>query len=339
MITIYKWNSPALRQIWEKLYTGNPYIFPYSSYEYNEQIIRYMKVKPATIGQKNYFVVYEEEGKPIVMFPLYVKKDTLHLLGQNISGAGHLDVLYNADIQPDQWKSALSELQSIFPGKKLQLTMVNERSKLCQFLREVTEDRTLYSVKADMDRVCVKIPFPDTYEDYEQGLSRNSRSNLHKAYSKIRRNQMDMSLQVVQGPFIDKSLLSEVMKIYTKRESERKHRSMNFFPYLKHRYFSALVWAMEALDAHYTFCLFLNHKPAAFMTGFVTNYNEIVFPYVAIDSSFGSYAPGKLMIAESIKWLQAHTQIRGLDLSRGDERYKLEMGGVCHYNYRFEIQL
>ena len=49
--------------------------------------------------------------------------------------------------------------------------------------------------------------------------------------------------------------------------------------------------------------------------------------------------PGKLMIAESIKWLQAHTQIRGLDLSRGDERYKLEMGGVCHYNYRFEIQL
>ena len=114
---------------------------------------------------------------------------------------------------------------------------------------------------------------------------------------------------------------------------------MNFFPYLKHRYFSALVWAMEALDSHYTFCLFLNHKPAAFMTGFETNYNEIVFPYVAIDSTFGSYAPGKLMIAESIKWLQEHTQIRGLDLSRGDERYKREMGGICHYNYRFEIQL
>lgn len=31
--------------------------------------------------------------------------------------------------------------------------------------------------------------------------------------------------------------------------------------------------------------------------------------------------------------------LRGLDLSRGDERYKLEMGGVRHYNYKFEIQL
>ena len=338
-MTIYNWNNFTLKQIWKKLYDHNPYIFPYSSWEYNEQIIKYMKVKPSTIGQKNYFVVYEEDGKPIVMFPLYVKKDTLHLLGQNISGAGHLDALYDADITPNQWSRALLELKNTFPGKKLQLTMVNERSKLCQFLQRGTDNQTLPSIKSDMDRVCVKIPFPDTYEEYEQGLSRTSRSNLPKAYSNIRRHQMDMSLQVVQGPFTDKSLLSEVMKIYTKRESERKHRSMNFFPYPKHRYFSAFVWAMEALDSHYTFCLFLNHKPAAFMTGFVTNYNEIVFPYVSIDSSFGSYAPGKLMIAESIKWLQAHTQIRGLDLSRGDERYKLEMGGVRHYNYRFEIQL
>lgn len=45
------------------------------------------------------------------------------------------------------------------------------------------------------------------------------------------------------------------------------------------------------------------------------------------------------MIGESIKYLQEHSAIRGLDLSRGDERYKLEMGGVRHYNYKFEIQL
>ena len=45
------------------------------------------------------------------------------------------------------------------------------------------------------------------------------------------------------------------------------------------------------------------------------------------------------MIGESIQYLQKNTTIRGLDLSRGDERYKVEMGGVRHYNYRFEIQL
>ena len=129
------------------------------------------------------------------------------------------------------------------------------------------------------------------------------------------------------------------MKIYTRRESERKHRRIAFFPYIKNRYFSPIVWAMETLTSHYTFCFFLNNKLAAFMTGFATNYNEIVFPYVAIDSNYAVYSPGKLMISEGVKYLQNCDSIRGLDLSRGDEHYKFVMGGVRHYNYKFEIQL
>lgn len=250
-------------------------------------------------------------------------------------------MLYDAAITTKQLENAFAELKSMFPGKTLELRMINERSKLFNFLKGMAEAGAdaVFPVKAEEERVCVKVPFPDDYEEYEKGLSRNARSNLHKAYSKVRRNELDMSLKVIQGPFTDKALLSEAMKIYTKRESERKNRRMDFIPYIKHRYFSALVWAMKNIASHYTFCFFLNNRLVAFMTGFATNYNEIVFPYVAIDSKYGSYAPGKLMIGESIKYLQEHTSIRGLDLSRGDERYKLEMGGVRHYNYRFEIQL
>ena len=270
-----------------------------------------------------------------------MKKNKLSLFGENISGAGHLDLLYDAAITSKQLENAFTELKSMFLGKKLELRMINERSKIFGFLQAIADAGAdaILSVKAEEERVCVKIPFLDSYEEYEKGLSRNARSNLHKAYSKVRRNEMDVSLQVIQGPFRDKALLSEAMKIYTKRESERKNRRIDFGPYIKHRYFSALVWAMENMDSHYTFCFFLNNKLAAFMTGFATNYNEIVFPYVAIDSTYASYAPGKLMIGESIKHLQAKSSIRGLDLSRGDERYKLEMGGVRHYNYKFNIQL
>lgn len=340
-MTIYNWNSPDLKQIWQKLYADNSYLFPYSSCEYNEQIYKYMKVKPSSICQKNIFLVYEEEQKPLMIFPLYLKKNKLCLFGENISGAGHLDLIYDAAITTKQLDNAFGELKSMFPGKTLELRMINERSKLCSFLQEMASAGAdaMLPVKAEEERVCVKIPFPDDYEEYERGLSRNARSNLHKAYSKVRRNEINMNLRVIQGLFTDKSLLSDTMKIYTKRESERKNRHMDFLPYIKHRYFSALVWAMENLDSQYTFALFLNNKMASFMTGFATNYNEIVFPYVAIDSTFSSYAPGKLMIAESIKWLQANSSIRGLDLSRGDERYKLEMGGIRHYNYKFNIQL
>ena len=269
MLTMYKWDSPALKQIWQKLYADNPYLFPYSSWEYNEQIYKYMKVKPSSMFQKNFFLVYEEEKKPLVLFPLYLKKNKLRLFGENISGAGHLDLLYDEAITTKQFENALSELKSIFSGKTLELRMINERSKLFNFLKGMAEAEAdaMLPVKAEEERVCVKVLFNDNYEEYEKGLSRNARSNLHKAYSKVRRNELDMSLKVIKGPFTDKALLSEAMKIYTKRESERKNRRMDFIPYIKHRYFSALVWAMKNIASHYTFCFFLNNRLVAFMTG------------------------------------------------------------------------
>lgn len=323
MLTMYKWDSPALKQIWQKLYADNPYLFPYSSWEYNEQIYKYMKVKPSSMFQKNFFLVYEEEKKPLVLFPLYLKKNKLRLFGENISGAGHLDLLYDEAIRTKQFENALSELKSIFSGKTLELRMINERSKLFNFLKGMAEAEAdaMLPVKAEEERVCVKVLFNDNYEEYEKGLSRNARSNLHKAYSKVRRNELDMSLKVIKGPFTDKALLSEAMKIYTKRESERKNRRMDFIPYIKHRYFSALVWAMKNIASHYTFCFFLNNRLVAFMTGFATNYNEIVFPYVAIDSKYGSYAPGKLMIGESIKYLQEQHRLEDLI-------YRVEMSDI-----------
>ena len=259
---MYKWEDSALKQIWQKLYADNSYLFPYSSWGYNEQIYKYIKVKPSSMFQKNYFLVYEEEKKPLVLFPLYLKKNKLRLFGENISGAGHLDLLYDEAITTKQFENAFSELKSMFPGKTLELRMINERSKLFNFLKGMAEASAdaVFPVKAEEERVCVKIPFPDSYEEYERGLSRHSRNNLRNAYSKARRDKQDISIQVIRGPFTDKALLSDVMNIYTRRESERKHRRIDFFPYIKNRYFSPIVWAMETLASHYTFCFFLNNN-------------------------------------------------------------------------------
>lgn len=342
MLVQYKWEAPELDKIWKGLYQENSYIFPYSSREYNENIFKYKKVKPTTLFQKDYFFVYydnSDETTPLMIIPVYVKKQCVYIFGENISGAGNLDFIYSRYITDEQLFSAFKELGQYFKGMELKLYKINQRSRLYKFFENNYNTLSkLYDLKKEMDRVCVKIIFPNEYELYFQGLSRNSRSNLHKAYNKAKKTDAEMHLDVIHGPFKNKKLLSDLMRIYTKRESERKRRKRDFFPFIKHRYFSALTWAMENMDSHYTFCLFLQHRPAAFMSGFLTNFNEIVFPIVAMDSAFSHYAPGKVMISESIKYLQKNSQIRGLDLSRGDERYKLEMGGEKHYNYRFFLQ-
>lgn len=312
MLVQYKWEAPELDKIWKGLYQENSYIFPYSSREYNENIFKYKKVKPTTLFQKDYFFVYydnSDETTPLMIIPVYVKKQCVYIFGENISGAGNLDFIYSRYITDEQLFSAFKELGQYFKGMELKLYKINQRSRLYKFFENNYNTLSkLYDLKKEMDRVCVKIIFPNEYELYFQGLSRNSKSNLHKAYNKAKKTDAEMHLDVIHGPFKNKKLLSD------------------------------LTWAMENMDSHYTFCLFLQHRPAAFMSGFLTNFNEIVFPIVAMDSAFSHYAPGKVMISESIKYLQKNSQIRGLDLSRGDERYKLEMGGEKHYNYRFFLQ-
>lgn len=339
MLLQYKWEDPILRRIWAMLYENNPYLFPYSSLEYNEQVYAYTKIKPTTLFQRNYFFVYYEDEQPIMVMPLFEKKNKLYLFGENISGAGNLDLVYTPSITDGQFFAAFAELKKQFPNKELRLYKINERSSLYGFLKRnesvLARD---YSMKSEEDRICIKVIFPDTFDEYFQNLGRNTKSNMHKAYNKVVKTDADMHLEVVLGPMKDSQLLSALMKIYTKRDLERKHKTYNTLAYIKHRYFSALTWAMENLDSHYTFCLFLKGKPAAFMTGFLTNFKEIVFPIVAMNSEFFKYAPGKLMICESIKYLQKNTTVRGLDLSRGDERYKLEMGGTSHFNYRFFLK-
>lgn len=63
MLTMYKWGSPALKQIWQKLYADNSYLFPYSSWEYNEQIYKYMRVKPSIfyVSKELFFSIRRRE--------------------------------------------------------------------------------------------------------------------------------------------------------------------------------------------------------------------------------------------------------------------------------------
>lgn len=339
MLIEYKWNNPELQKVWKKLYEGNEFLFPYSSFEYNECVYRYKKLKPSTIFQKDYFYVYFEDSKPLLLIPLSVKKKELFMFGDNISGAGNLDFIYDKEITDEQFAKAISELKEAFKGYMLKLYKINERSRLFQFINNNKEElERNYALTMDMDRVCVKIPFGDSYDEYFAGLSKNCRSNLKKAYNKSTKTNANMHLEVIKGPVGDGNVLSDCMRIYTRRESDRKNRKFDYIAFLKHRYMSALTWAIQELESDYTFCLYLNGKVAAFMSGFLTNFGEIVFPLVAMNDDFAAYAPGKLMISESVKYLQEFDkEVRVLDMSRGDERYKLEMGGIKHYNYRYNF--
>lgn len=322
------------------VYLNNCYLYPYSSFAYNKYVHKYKWLKPKTLLEKSYFYVYSEEGNPLMVLPLTLSHGNLSFYGDNVSGSGHLDLIYNANITDRQIFQALYEIRQKHKGYILDLHKLNERSRLYSFLSRNRESLLKsYQMQLAEERICYKICFGEDYDTYFQGLTKNSKSNLKKCYNRIKKQEISMKLVVTQGPFSDKTLLSKLMHLYTIREGQRIHRKISFGKYLKNRYFSALTWAMENMQSHHTFTLMLNGNPAAFMSGFLTNYNEIVFPIVSMNIDYQQFFPGKLMISESVKYLQQETTIRGIDLSRGDERYKREMGGKPHYNYACILHL
>ena len=234
----------------------------------------------------------------------------------------------------------MRELKEYHLNTELRLYKINEISKVYRFFHNDTVNlATEFNLSETNDRICKKIEFSNDYNEYFAGLTKNSKSNLKKAYNKLDKNGIKYEIKVFPGILKDEKLLREIFKIYTKRSEEwmKKRRAFPFAKYIKNRYFSVTAWSMQAMASHYTFCFFLNENLSAFMTGYLTNYNEITFPMISMDSEYAKFSPGKIMISEAVKYLQQNTNIHALDVSRGDERYKIEMGGHSHYNYRYRL--
>lgn len=134
MLIQYSWNDERLRDIWNKLYTDNPYLFPFSSWEYTKEVCSYKKIKPTTLLQKEYIFVYYNHDVPLMIMPLFIKKKKLYIFGENISGPDNLDFIYDKNIRDEDIFLALKELKEKFHGIKLSLYKINEKSRLYQFL-------------------------------------------------------------------------------------------------------------------------------------------------------------------------------------------------------------
>lgn len=79
-------NDPDLKRIWQDLYRNNRFLFPYSSWEYNFWIKKYKGFKPSALLEKDSFIVYSENGIPLIIIPLTIKKGTLGFLEIMLAG-------------------------------------------------------------------------------------------------------------------------------------------------------------------------------------------------------------------------------------------------------------
>ena len=180
----------------------------------------------------------------------------------------------------------------------------------------------------------VRITFPDGVGQYARKLGRNARSNERKARNRIRRDGCDMTFAFyssagIGGDIYDseaRSLLRRCRAVYVMRQKNRYGHS----GLLARLFFLHGSYVPISIPGERSFvaALKIDGKVAAYMEGYVNVARAALeVPRIAMDDGFGRYSPGRLLVAETIKWLCENSDIRTIDLCRGDERYKTDLGG------------
>lgn len=207
---------------------------------------------------------------------------------------------------------------------KIEMIKIDERSPISELATEHLQKRP-----------CVEIRFEQSFECYFANLSSSVRQNIRTAYNRMHTDGKIFSLSVFSGND-PKFPLHDIINLYCLRHSKKYNVHTSLFKklFLKYHNFASRIYRFG--DNALTFYLKIDDKPAAFLSG-VYNHNRIIIPRLSINDDFKRYSPGLMLVCETIKYLLTKSDIRILDLSFGDEKYKYDLGGIRHYVYNFSL--
>lgn len=325
-----------LKRKWIELYKKGGYT-PFQSWELNRLWFLVYGLKGTRRKFQQVFYYFKDVGddKKECIVPVLVNKKEKILANYSQFGPiDYYDILCssNSDGFLDDCLSALFEE---YQGYKFNFENIPEGSVLCNLLEEC--DKQIAP--------CVRIEFRSLqYEEYYQSLSKHQRQNLRTAYNKLQKAGMSFSIVKYDAENrIPLSVHKKCMKLYEERCVMKNggYRREGIFPKLAAVKDSRtnLVNLLVRKGDNVVFVLYIENTPAAYMVCFYDEHRPMVYvPRLSASVEYLKYDSGILLLNESIKCLLAEG-ISVVDLTRGDEPYKLAMGGVVVNNYTFRKSL
>lgn len=319
------------------LYNGNPRLTPFQEFFYCKCMMRYYKSHLLTKLKIPSFVrVFDADSNELLLIAPLVKfcKKGFYGLYGDIRGCGVTDFIYSNTLTVPQMAECIKVLLEYCHGR-LNVSRLNNNSVVTSAVPCLFPD-------IQMDGFpLVGIEFPGNYEEYFAALSQNTRQNIHKIFNRLNRNAVDWQSKVYM-PTSSNPDYDDCLRTYTVRQHERFNHGVMGIRALTNFKYRTLVHDTKSLyEAPNSFCasVTFNGKVAATMFGLVdASGTRAYVPRVAIDSAFKYYSPGLLLISETIKWMIENTDIRYMDLTRGEERYKFTMGGVKYFTKSFKLR-
>lgn len=328
-------NLESSKQDWEYLETKNPQISPFQYYNYNKAIQKsslFYLIRE--ISTPRIFVVYKKD-KPIVIFPLckiygFNKKgDGVEYRMYGNRQNGILDVLYDKSVSNDEFRLSVQLLSKVIPAP---------------MMSRIKEDSIIYKSFPNLELlpadngVTIKLP-EEGYDFYFSSLSKNVRQNVRTAYNRMSKDGHSYELRTIQPKDLTPKTKKELLDVYLQRSVSRYGKKFNFTSRYQYKYIHHYTITLDTLENAIYYVLYIDDKIAAFMGCFVNHSNSyLIVPRLAINEEFRRYSPGMLLLNETAKHCYENSGIREIDLSRGVDQYKVNMGGLIYYNHDFILK-
>lgn len=326
----------ALEDTWRAMET--PETSPFLHYDY----MRF--VKTSVTWFKPFFtriacITREGQDDILMICPLKRRIDFKYytMLG-DMQGCDIADALWKQDVSEEE-KDEIVRFFFDTMTSKMCLNRIPEQSPLA---KGVPADRISYT----RDVEYVAIDMHDTYEDYLKTLSKNMRHQINKTYNRLERECVPQKLLIFDGNNkVPKDLEKKINRMYIRRLISRYNPEREgsafwrwyywiVFQYLKHD-----TRSFRKLSNSFLAVVMSGEEVMAFVSGYKTHDRKTIsMTRLAINEDLDYYSPGRILLNELAKYTMAETDVKVLDFSRGNERYKKDFGGRSYFIKDFVIE-
>lgn len=288
------------------------------------------------------YLIQNEDGKPVLIAPLwiikknfkFINKKGCYLIGRN-GWSDYLNLIYNK-FYPEAVDFLIEEIKNDYSINNFIFEQLKENTSLYKYIN------SKYQVLNNKRVTCVELNIPSTVEDYNKLLSKSVRQNIRTAFNRIKSDNLDVSLMFDDKPDFEVCRRLRNSRVVNKNKKEWKTKSL-MYKLIKVIYNKLILSWPKYLpfeeDPSLKFIsIYINNEICAFFN-YGVDYNKSIYLLaVGTNDNFKRYSPGIILMYEFIKYLTENNLSIKVDFTRGDEKYKYQLGGINHYIYNITFK-
>lgn len=342
----------VLKEDWMKLQSGKDMTI-FQSYHWNELLVEYWRSGKynALFSYLVFYRIKDENNTTQVIIPLLVqkvgfsykwigRKRGLYLLGTG-SYSDYLNLIYQ-ELTKETFDFFLSYLKKEYRKMNLYLEYIRDRNSLFDILQ--SKSVTPYS-----KMISVYIEKMETPEKYTESLSKKTRHHLRNSANRIEKDNLDYRFAVMSHTS-DEQLLESLLRIHLERlkiinspQGLTLKKKISSFLWYRYQLYLELhnnivISSMKNMKESCLVIVRINGEIAGYLYG-LRDGNSIRILQNCCLEKFQYYSPMFQCHYRFIIQGYKDNSFSQYDLTRGNERYKYELGGQELILFSYKIRL